>query len=128
MQAEALPITITADQGFSSALRPLLHKLEMWINFQALKADWYGDENHVLTFNYMFVKTLEDKKQEMKVDNWVVEKGFAYHYQSSSLTTNAFIEISDLVKNKTGIEQAIKSRLTRVANAVAKKHGLVALV
>lgn len=128
MQEEMLPITITADEDFSSALRPLLHKLEMWINFQALKADWYGDENHVLTFHYMFVKTLDDKKQDMAVDNWVIEKGFAYHYQNSNLTTNAFIEITDLVKNQTGVEQAIKSRITRVANAVAKKHGLVALV
>lgn len=125
---EALPITITADENFSSALRPLLHKLEMWINFQALKANWYGDEDLTLVFNFTLVRTLEEKSKEMAEKDWLVETGFAYHYEKDTFTTSAFIAIADLVKNKTGVEQAIKSRLTRVANAVAKKHGLVALV
>ena len=35
----SLPITVVADQTFSSVLSPLIKKLEMWINFQALKAN-----------------------------------------------------------------------------------------
>jgi len=125
MQANP-PMTIIADKSFSSALKPLLHKLEMWINFQALKADWYGDEDHILIFNYTLVRTLEEKKL-MKADNWIIKTGFAYHYQSENLTTHAYIAIADIVKHKTGIEQAIKSRLTRVANAVGKEHGLITI-
>ncbi len=30
---EQLPITIGADSGFSSSLKPLLIELEMWLNF-----------------------------------------------------------------------------------------------
>jgi hypothetical protein len=128
MQEEAAPITVTADTNFSSSLKPLLNKLEMWLNFQALKANWYGDEDHILIFDFTLVRTLDEKKQLMNTDNWVIESGFAYHYESSNLTTIAFIAIADLAQMKTGVEQAIKSRLTRVANAVAKQHGLVVLV
>jgi len=128
MQEETAPITVTADQTFSSALKPLLNKLEMWLNFQALKANWYGDEAHVLSFDFTIVKTLEEKTKIMETDNWVIDQGFAYHYESSNLNTIAFIAIADLVKMQTGVEQAVKSRLTRVANAVAKQHGLDPLV
>lgn len=125
---EALPITVAGDEKFSSSLKPLLNKLEMWLNFQALKANWYGDEDLTLIFDFTLVRTLEEKTKNMSADNWTIETGFAYHYESSNLTTVAFIAIADLVQNKTGVEQSIKSRLTRVANAVAKQHGLVALV
>jgi hypothetical protein len=124
MDDETLPITISADESFSTALTPLLHKLEMWINFQALKANWYGDEACVLTFHYTIVRTLAEKASEMSEAEWQVDQGFAYHYHSDTLTTQAFIAIADLVQQKTGIEQAIKSRLTRVANAIAKQHDL----
>lgn len=127
MEEETLPITITADDSFSSALTPLLHKLEMWINFQTLKADWYGNENHVLIFHYTIVRTIAEKSDMMIGADWEIDNGFAYHYQSQTLTTNAFIAIADLVKNQTAVEQAIKSRITRVANAIAKQHGLTSV-
>ena len=122
---ETLPITVTADERFSNSIKPLLNKLEMWLNFQALKANWYGDEDLTLIFDFTLVRTLEEKTKNMSADNWTIETGFAYHYESSNQTTIAFIAIADLVQNKTGVEQSIKSRLTRVANAIAKQHSLV---
>jgi len=124
MDDETLPITVNADDSFSTALTPLLHKLEMWINFQALKANWYGDESCILTFHYTIVRTLAEKVDEMPEAEWQVDQGFAYRYNSETLTTQAFIAIADLVQQNTGIEQTIKSRMTRVANAIAKQHEL----
>jgi mRNA-degrading endonuclease YafQ of YafQ-DinJ toxin-antitoxin module len=124
---QALPITIVADGQFSKALSPLMSQLEMWINFQALKADWYGNEDCSLSFDFSLIRTLEEKAQHMSADNWVVESGYAYHYNRSNFTTIAFIAIADLVQNGVGIEQAIKSRLTAVANIIALQHGLLAL-
>ena len=127
---QGLPITIVADGQFSDSLKPLLTQLEMWINFQALKADWYGDEDFILSFDFTLVRSLEEKIQqitEVSVESWVVESGYAYHYESSCLTTIAFIAVDDLVQGGVGIEQAIKARLTSVANIIALKHGFLAL-
>jgi|GEM_PF-6812029 len=128
---QGLPITIAADGQFSNSLKPLLTKLEMWINFQALKADWYGNEDYTLSFDFTLVRTLEEKIQHLTAENWIVESGYAYHYKSSRLTTIAFIAVDDLVQGGVGIEQAIKARLIAVANAVANsvgsEHDLLAL-
>ena len=124
---QGLPITIAADGQFSNSLKPLLTKLEMWINFQALKADWYGNEDCTLSFDFTLVRTLEAKTQHLTADNWTVESGYAYHYDSSRLTTIAFIAVDDLGQSCVGIEQAIKARLTGVANIIALQHGFLAL-
>lgn len=134
---QGLPITIAADGQFSNSLKPLLTQLEMWINFQALKADWYGNEDYILSFDFTLVRTLEEKIQHMtaagagSAESWIVESGYAYHYESSRLTTIAFIAVDDLVQGGVGIEQAIKARLIAVANAVANsvgsEHGFLAL-
>ncbi len=129
MQQE-LPITIAADGQFSNSLKPLLTKLEMWINFQALKADWYCNEDFTLSFDFTLVRTLEEKTQHLTAagaGSWIVEPGYAYHYESSRLTTIAFIAVDDLVQGGVGIEQAIKARLAGVANTIALQHGFLAL-
>lgn len=123
---QRLPITIAADGQFSKSLNPLLTKLEKWINFQALKADWYSNENRLLSFDFTLIKNMEKKTQDLTSDNWIVEPSFAYHYNHSSLTTIAFVAVDDLVKNS-GIEQAIKARLTDVANIIALQNGFLPL-
>jgi len=140
---QGLPITIAADSRFSSSLKPLLTQLEMWINFQALKADWYGNEDFVLSFDFTLVRSLDEKMQQLKTARascnasnasngsaaaaWNIEKGYAYHYESSNQTTIAFIAVDDLLEGGVGIEQGIKDRLSAVANSVGSEHGLLAL-
>ncbi|WP_299793117.1 hypothetical protein [uncultured Shewanella sp.] len=137
---QELPITIAADSRFSSSLKPLLTELEMWLNFQALKADWYGDEEFVLNFDFTLIRSLDEKMQQLEAAGascntsngsaaaWNIEKGYAYHYESSNLMTTAFIAVDDLLEAGVGIEQGIKDRLTAVANSVASEHGLLGLV
>ncbi|ABV88615.1 hypothetical protein [Shewanella pealeana] len=142
---EQLPITISADSGFSSSLKPLLIELEMWINFQALKADWYGDETCILAFDFTLVRSLEDKGLQAGAvavseksgsaaagKEWISGDGYAYCYDSTSLKTTAFIAVADLLEAGVGIEQAIKARLIAVANEIAKSvargHRLLGLV
>lgn len=122
---QELPITIGAEPRFSNSLKPLLTQLEMWINFQALKADWYGDEDVVLKFDFTLIRSLDEK--QLSAERWVEEAGYAYHYETSNLTTIAFIAVDDLVQGGVGIELGIKTRLLAVANAVALEHGLLAL-
>ena len=124
---QGLPITIAADSQFSNSLTPLLSKLEAWINFQALKADWYGSEECILSFDFTLIRRLEEKAQQLAAGNWIVESGYAYHYNSSSLTTIAFIAVDDLTQSGVAIERAIKARLAAVANIIALQHGLSAL-
>lgn len=121
---QQLPITISADSGFSSSLKPLLVELEMWLNFQALKADWYGDEACILAFDFTLVRSLEERGLDSKNPSWIVEDGYAYCYDSTSLKTTAFIAVADLLEAGVGIEQAIKARLVGVANGVGAEHGL----
>ncbi|WP_022942822.1 hypothetical protein [Psychromonas hadalis] len=122
-----VPITIKADGQFSSSLKPLLNNLEMWINFQALKADWYGNEDVTLCFDFTLIRRLEEKTPSLATGNWHVASGYAYHYESSNLTTIAFIALDDLLQSNVGIEQAIKQRLINVTNSIALQHGFQAL-
>ncbi|MCL1092874.1 hypothetical protein [Shewanella kaireitica] len=140
---EQLPITILADSRFSSSLKPLLTQLEMWINFQALKADWFGDEACILSFEFTLVRTIEEQRLQAGAASekgaeassskgaaaasgkeWRVEAGYAYSYDSKSLKTTAFIAVADLLEAGVGIEQGIKLRLVDVANSVGAEHGL----
>ena len=149
---QGFPITVAAAGQFSSSLKPLLAQLEMWINFQALKADWYSNEEFILSFDFTLVRSLAEKAEhltsapagtladtQVKNENgeestaadlgksWVVESGYAYQYDSSKLTTTAFIAVDDLLEDGVGIEQGIKARLIAAANSVAHQHGLFAL-
>lgn len=122
-----VPITIKADGQFSHSLKPLLSNLEMWINYQALKAGWYANEDHTLCFDFTLIRTLDEKTQYFSAENWTVASGYAYHYESHHLTTTAFIALDDLIKSGVGIEQAIKQRLINVTNTIALQHGFLAL-
>ena len=123
MQA-ALPITIGSEGSFSTALTPLLHKLEMWINYHALKANWYADESCRLCFEFKLIRTLDEKAVLLRTEQWVLSSGYAYQHDSTTHKTSAFICIADIVKHGTGIEKAIKGRLTAVSNIVALQYGL----
>ncbi len=121
---QGLPITITAEKQFSRSLKPLLNKLEMWINYQALKVNWYGSENCTLLFDFSLVRTIDEKSLQINIDNWITETGYAYCYDASNSQTTAFIAVNDLLQNGVGIEKAIKERIIFVANIVAMQHKL----
>ena len=128
---QQFPMTISAAGNFSDSLKPLLAELEMWLNFQALKADWYSNEAHVLQFNFSLVRSLTDAMaQQMKEtdsSSWVVAGGYAYLFEANTLHTEAYIAVDDLLKSGIGIEREIKTRLLAVANAVAVEHDLLRL-
>ncbi|MCP4320361.1 MAG: hypothetical protein GY787_00580 [Alteromonadales bacterium] len=124
---QGLPITISADGQFSDSLKPLLYKLEMWINYQALKVNWYGSEDCTLLFDFLLVRRVEERSEQPTNENWIIESGYSYYYNSSSSKTTAFIAVNDLLQNGVGIEKSIKARLVAVANTVAQQHGLLPL-
>lgn len=122
-----IPIMISADGQFSKEFKPLVSKLEMWLNFQALKSNWYSNEDCILSFNFLLIKSLQDKAQQLDAREWTVESGFAYHFDPISLKTEAYIAINDLKDSNINIEQELKSRLTSVTNIIALQHGLTIL-
>ena len=128
---QQFPMTISAAGNFSDSLKPLLAELEMWLNFQALKADWYSNEAHVLQFNFSLVRSLTDAMaqqiKETDSSTWVVAGGYAYLFEAKTLHTEAYIAVDDLLKSGIGIEREIKTRLLAVANAVAVEHDLLRL-
>ncbi|MDR8522652.1 hypothetical protein [Shewanella fidelis] len=73
-------------------------------NFQALKADWFGDEACIFAFDFTLVRSLEDKGLAVSEksgsaaassnEKWIVEDGYAYCYDSASLKTTAFIAVA----------------------------------
>lgn len=135
MTQETPPIKVVADQTFSSALSPLLNKLEMWINFQALKADWYGNEACILSFHFTLVRVLTDdllivdqeKNTTIRKEDWIIDNNVAFYFQENNLTTIAYIAVADLIKTKTNIESEIKKRLIQVTNTIAKQYTLTPL-
>lgn len=125
---EGLPIQIAADSQFSNSLKPLLANLEAWINFETLKAGWYGNEDCILTFKFTLIRKLEEQREMLIKESWIMGSGYTYHYDSKSLMTRSLIAVEDLDKSGIGVEEAIKDRLKAVANIIAKERSSFNLI
>ena len=130
---EGFPIVISVDEPLkakASGLPALAANLEAWINFQALKAGWYSDENLVLAFDISLrdAQTFETESAQLGTDNWTVQpQQYAFHHDSANQRTIAFICLSDeqLRAGGSAVQQQLQTALKAVCNQVAEQYSLI---
>lgn len=124
-----LPITVTSQGLFEAGDKSsefLMTKLEAWLNFKALQANWYGDESLVVSMNIVIMP------EKVFLDN-KVDKSLKWQTFSSNTTTALFNhdpenfrfksflmlsndELNDAMSNPKKVEDMLQKKLGTVAN------------
>lgn len=73
-----LPISISAEQAVCEDFKlpkSVLEKMEAWANFEALKANWYGNESSHLKCQFTLVSahTFENKFAKSTQEGWQID-------------------------------------------------------
>ena len=124
-----LPITVTSKGLFEAGDKSsefLMTKLEAWLNFKALQANWYGDEDLVLTINVSIMP------EKLFLDNQV-DRSLKWQSLSSNTTTALFNhnesitsftcflmlsndELNETMAKPQKVEDMLQNKLATVAN------------
>ena len=130
---DGIPITLNADNSLAASVKTLhssMVKIEAWINFQALKADWYGDENKILSFD-ITLTTVEQFKagaSDRRSANWreAADSSYACCHNSADLSTVVFIPVPAAVveAGANAFEHGLQAVLSEAVNSVGGQYGL----
>jgi hypothetical protein len=122
---QGFPITVRASKHLASQskqVEPVLGNIEAWINFQALKAQWYEDEAKVPEFDFIVVANSDFSVStgDFNEPDWVIEhdNDLAIR-QDGQFHTKVVIGVG-----RAGFADAVKMRLVEVANRVVEGYGL----
>lgn len=133
-----LPITLKIKYLFEESdhkASRLITKVEAWLNFRALAANWYADENKVIEIDFTVMP--ESKFLEQEVDEkWQQVKlstGLAvYLHNKPKCHFNCFVmlaneEIKNLMKQPETLETFLQQRLAEVASHLGQSYQLAEL-
>ncbi|WP_440874570.1 hypothetical protein [Thalassotalea sp. PLHSN55] len=137
-----LPMTLSAESKLTDNLhhgKQLLEQLEAWLNFQALKANWFADENKSLTCTFVLlsqqsfqqtvsqIKSLDGQQQAQ----WTLadHNDFMVKQAPNSRSVKAVLAISEAVLNSKSDDNALlnselKQTLVAVVNTIATQNQL----
>ncbi|TMM47711.1 hypothetical protein [Colwellia ponticola] len=140
---EALPITIKINDDLRdqfTTLHSVTNKLEAQFNFQALTANWYGDEEKVLsiTLSLETPKSFEQRKagfEQLSANKYIishfsddviycVNKAEQQVCCAIAMTSS---EIDLLALHPKLLTIFTQTKLHKVLNLFAKKHSLTAI-
>ena len=139
MQSD-LPITLTTKGLFEADDKNsqfLLSKLEGWLNFKALGANWYGNES--LIVNIDFTVLPESQFMDLQVDsnkNWIpinlpnltaiyTHDMSKHHFTCMLMLSNSELEAA--MKDSSQVESTFQVKLAACANVLAVYYHLPAL-
>jgi len=140
---ETLPITINVNKALLEKfinIKSVSNKLEAQFNFQTLTANWYGDEEKVLTIQ-LFLETLESFEQGKKaLDNLSGHNVSVSHFSDDvvccfnesdyqlhctiAITTK---EMSLLTSQPNLLTGYIQAKLRKVLNLIAQQQSLASI-
>ncbi len=135
-----LPITVTSKGMFESNDENavfLMEKLQGWINFQALAANWYSDENNIVTIKI----TLMPEKAYLRCDEqssdlWrpIQTSGLsALLMANENLNTHCCIvaignaDLKEMMDDGKKVEPNLQALLVSACNYLTKSNGLKSL-
>lgn len=103
------------------------NKVEMWINFTALKNGWYADESLVLEVEFILLesKRLEEIISKHANQRWQIEdtQQFAIIHDKDNTHVDAYIAIEPTQSDY--FEAKLKTTIITIANIVVKEYGFV---
>jgi hypothetical protein len=135
-----LPITLTTKGLFEANDKNsqfLISKLEAWLNFKALGANWYGDESLVVNMNFTILP--EHQFLDLQVDsdkNWIPINlpGLTaiYNHEMSKQSFICMImfsndELNVAMKDSAQVENTFQLKLAACANVLATYYHLPAI-
>jgi hypothetical protein len=132
-QDERLPMVILLEETLRQQfpqMKMVAQKVEAWINFAALKANWYADESRVLSFEFKLIDSGQFSRQvdsliaaKWQVDN---EKGFAYYHAKGHFDKLALIAVDG--SHMKAFEHILQMKIVEIANTVGKDFSLNAII
>jgi hypothetical protein len=135
-----LPITLTTEGLFEAGDKSsqfLISKLEAWLNFKALGANWYSDESLVVNMNFTILP--ENQFMDLQVDtdkNWIpinlpnltaIYNHDMNNYQFSCMVMLSNNELEAAMKDGAQVESTFQLKLAACANVLAVYYHLPAL-
>jgi hypothetical protein len=135
-----LPITLNIKGLFeandkSSAF--LISKLEAWLNFKALGANWYGDETLVVNIDFTILPESQFMDLQLDTaDNWIPINlpglTAVYNHDMSKQHFSCMVmfsndELSEAMKDGSKVESTFQLKLAAAANVLATYYDLPAL-
>ena len=107
----------------------LIHKLEAWLNFQALLANWYQDESQITHFSFQVLP--ESQFYQHQLDQELIWKSFelpgvtgVYHHDEEQSSFESYLmlsnsELDDMMKHPANVEARLKQKLRATINVQA---------
>ncbi len=130
----SLPITFSALLDVFNNKKmasKLLIELEAWLNFETMKASWYGDESKMIKITLYLLSA--DKFNQLangldaSIKRLVQQPNFVIYSKKSPLNITALFmspTIEEQVLDKISIEQQLKQELLTMLNLIADEQGL----
>lgn len=126
---QGFPITIKFDSQINvdRKMTVAANKVEMWINFTALKNGWYADERCVLEMEFILLEKqrLQEIIDQHANEKWQIEDNqqFAIIHDKDKTQADAYIAI-DAAQTEY-FEAKLKTNIITIANIVVKDYGFV---
>lgn len=135
-----LPITVTSQGLFEAGDKSsefLMTKLEAWLNFKALQANWYGDENLVVSIHItimpekVFLDNQVDKSLKWQsLSN--INTTALFNHDEPSKTFRSFLmlsndELNEAMANPAKVETMLQKKLATTVNHFASFYSLALL-
>lgn len=135
---EALPITFTTQGLFESGDSKsefLISKLEAWLNYRGLCANWYADEDKVMSMAICLLPEkmfLSHQVDQNKVWSTLNEPTALFHHDEVTCHFECYLmlsnnEIDEAMKNPQDLERKLQLKLATVANKFASAYHLAAI-
>ena len=120
-------LLVEIDDSLKPLVQSTVPTVEAWLNFEALKAGWYGDQSKVLNFTFRLVTTSAFERQMQSTGQlaWQISENrqTAHIHQSKTLNTLALLAFDD--NGLSDFEATLKQIAFQVANQVAVVYGFV---
>ncbi|WDE02831.1 hypothetical protein SG34_015405 [Thalassomonas viridans] len=132
---EQLPITIGPSEALNAQLPGLtatVNKLEAQLNFQALTAGWYGDEENILQTRLSLVTSGEFsamQQQKQAGERYDFADDVLSYHRSESRQVCCIVALTDnelaLFSQRKGLVAAyLRTKLHKVLNLIAAEEDL----
>lgn len=136
--AEALPISFTSKGLFESGDTKsefLISKLEAWLNYRGLCANWYADESLVVNMSICLLPEklfLSHQVEPNKQWQSLQEPVALYHHDKEQHFFDCYLmlsnqEIEQAMAKPQTLEHTLQLKLANVANHFANKYHLAAI-
>ena len=135
---EALPISFSIEGLFEpgdSKSAFLVSKLEAWLNYRGLCANWYADETLVVNMNICLLPEKHFLSKQVDQDkSWqsLSEPTALFHHNKDKHLFDCFLmfsnqEIEQAMANPQELEHMLQIKLAAIANHFAKEYHLAAI-